>query len=385
MPRTPASSGTPKANPAKKSAAAAGTKPTAARATSKKAQKTARSTTPVTKKPGRAPARDNKPGHKATSSQPGRKPAGKKPAGKKPGSATATKPRRSTERNAATGRAPAGSVVSTAAGRVSRGAQKAVLVHATLRELEGPLKALSKLDIVAPNIPVERLVAEGVELATVAWRDLAKLSTAGLDRMIVVELGKRAQALSEAQAELSALRSQGRSSEEEDLIAEASELRSEALAAGRLALRNDPVAMGKLDDIAEGEGLEDLLHDLQDLAVVLRSYSRAYSQVGLKPAELANWSETLRLRLSKYISEGRPGDAGLVAAKDLRDRAATYLAEVVTLTRLAGCYVFRKDPRRLLSYRSVQYAPARRPRGTDSASADDPKPSPAVPTPDRET
>lgn len=385
MPRTPASSGAPKANPAKKSAAAAGTKPTAARAKSKKAPKTARSTTTATKKPGRAPARANKPGHRASSSQPGRKPAGKKSAGKKPSAATPTKTRRSAGRNAATGRAQAGAVSSTAAGRVSRSAQKPALVHATLRELEGRLNALSRLDIVAPNIPVERLVAEGVELATVAWRDLKKLSTAGLDRMIVVELGKRAQALSEAQAELSALRSRGRSSEEEDLIAEASELRSEALAAGRLALRNDPVAMGKLDDIAEGEGLEDLLQDLQDLAVVLRSYSRAYSQVGLKPAELANWSETLRLRLSKYISEGRPGDAGLVAAKDLRDRAATYLAEVVTLTRLAGSYVFRKDPRRLLSYRSVHYASARSRRGVDGPRVDDPQPSSADPTPDRET
>ncbi|MBL9009458.1 MAG: hypothetical protein JNJ46_34705 [Myxococcales bacterium] len=354
MPKTSAASGRKKSTPTKKSKNASKSKKKAARSTqprkkpSAPKKKAAASRTSATKKPATSKSKK----------KPARKVAGKKPA-----------------RSKATTRAPSagGKARSTRAGSPRTPAP----VHATLRELEGALKKLPKLDIVAPNIPVERLVAEGVELASVAWRDLRKLETAGLDHRIVVELGKRAQALSEAQAELVALRSRGRSSEEEDLLAEATELRSEALAAGRLALRNDPIALSKLDDVAEGEGLDDLLQDLQDLAALLRSYARAYSQVGLKPSELANWSETLRLRLSKYIAERRAGDADLAAAKDLRDRAATYLSDAVALTRLTGAYVFRKDPRKLLNYRSG-YNAERRARKGDPGTPPSP---PAPPTP----
>lgn len=359
MPKTSATSGRKKSALTKKSKKASKSKKNAGRSASprKKAsapkKKAAASRTSATKK-STASKSKKKPTRKVASKKPARSKATArtKAAGGKARSARASSPR-----------TPA-------------------LVHATLRELEAALKKLPKLDIVAPNIPVERLVAEGVELASVAWRDLRKLETAGLDHRIVVELGKRAQALSEAQAELVALRSRGRSSEEEDLIAEATELRSEALAAGRLALRNDPIALSKFDDVAEGEGLDDLLQDLQDLAALLRSYTRAYSQVGLKPSELANWSETLRLRLSKYIAERRAGDAELVAAKDLRDRAATYLSDAVALTRLTGAYVFRKDPRKLLNYRSGYYSQVRSRRGSDKPGDETPKPSPAEPKPE---
>jgi hypothetical protein len=291
----------------------------------------------------------------------GKKVAGKKVAGKKvAGRKVAGK------RAARSGAA--------AAGRTPRAPKR---IHGTLRDLESRLLAIPSRDVLAPGIPVERLVAEGVELATVAWRDLAKLTSAGLDRSIVVDLGLRSQALSEAQAELVAARSRGRTSEEEDLIAESTELRSEVLAAGRLALRRDPIAQSRLDDIMEGEGLDDLLQDLQDLAGLLRTYSRDFARVGLKPAELASWSETLRLRLGKHLAERRAGDATTAAAKDLRDRAATLLAEAVAVTRLTGAYVFRKDPRRLLHYRSGYNAETR--ARAARRRQDDPTPTPADP------
>ena len=279
------------------------------------------------------------------------------------------------------------SVAKGSAGAKRAGAAKATarrdagtaprLVHATLNELKPRLRALPTADVLAPTLPVERLVAEGVELASVAWRDLQKLSSAGLDRTIVIQLGKRAQALSEAQAELVALRSRGRSSEEEDLIEESRELRSEVLSAGRLALRGDPLAQSKLDDIAEGESLDDLLQDLQDLAAVLRTYPQAFAKVGLKPSTLASWAEVLWLRLGKLLAERRAGDESVDAAKDLRDRAATYLADAIALTRATGAYVFRKDPRRLLSYRSA-YNAERRVR---SEQANKPAAPPAPVTP----
>ncbi len=270
------------------------------------------------------------------------------------------------------------------AGRARRDAGTAPrLVHATLTELKPRLRALPDADVVAPTLPVERLVAEGVELASVAWRDLQKLSSAGLDRTIVIQLGKRAQALSEAQAELVALRSRGRSSEEEDLIEESRELRSEVLSAGRLALRADPLAQSKLDDIAEGESLDDLLQDLQDLAAVLRTYPQAFAKVGLKPSTLASWAEVLWLRLGKLLAERRAGDESVDAAKDLRDRAATYLSDAIALTRATGAYVFRKDPRRLLSYRSAYYAEhrARSERANKPATPPAPVTPPAPPAP----
>jgi hypothetical protein len=303
----------------------------------------------------------------------GRKAVAKKVAGKKVASRKVAGKRGASKKVAGKRTARSGAA---GAGRTPRAPKR---IHGTLRDLESRLLAIPSRDVLAPGIPIERLVAEGVELATVAWRDLAKLTSAGLDRSIVVDLGLRSQALSEAQAELVAARSRGRTSEEEDLIAESTELRSEVLAAGRLALRRDPIAQSRLDDIMEGEGLDDLLQDLQDLAGLLRTYSRDFARVGLKPAELASWSETLRLRLGKHLAERRAGDATTAAAKDLRDRAATLLAEAVAVTRLTGAYVFRKDPRRLLHYRSGYNAELR--ARAARRKQDDPAPTPADPAP----
>lgn len=366
----------------------------------KKAAAAKKSSASPKKKPGRPPkAATQKTGRKktgrkktATKKAAAKKTAAGRGAAKKTAAKKTTTGRGAAKKTAAKKTAAKKTAAKKTATKRGAGGRKAApraarktgdkLLHPMLRELEPQLAALSSRDVVAPNIPVERLVAEGVELATVAWRDLAKLGSAGLDRNIVIALGKRSQALAEAQAELVTARSRGRTSEEEDLIAESTELRSEVLAAGRLALRRDPIAQSKLDDIIEGEGLDDLLQDLQDLAALLRAYSAAFAKVGLKPSELANWSETLRLRLSKHLAERRAGDAETAAKKDLRDRAATLLSDAVSITRLTGAYVFRKDPRRLLNYRSAYNAELRA-RAARRAREEAPAPAadkPAAPT-----
>ena len=230
-----------------------------------------------------------------------------------------------------------------------------------------------------PNIPVERLVAEGVELATVAWRDLAKLGSAGLDRNIVIALGKRSQALAEAQAELVTARSRGRTSEEEDLIAESTELRSEVLAAGRLALRRDPIAQSKLDDIIEAKGSTICCRICRTSPPCCapapppspRSASSPPSwPTGLRPCACASPST------SPSAAPGR---------RDRRQKTCAIAPppccpDAVSITRLTGAYVFRRDPA-ACSTTAAPTTPSAAPAPPAAPAKKPPAPPPTSPPP----
>lgn len=130
-----------------------------------------------------------------------KKPAAKKAAAKKPAGKKVAVKKAAVKKAAAKKPAVKKAAVKKAAAKkpATRGpGRRAAAPQTMLAELRPQLLALSAAGVAPPVIPVERLVAEGVELAAVAWRDLAKLGSAGLDRQIVIELGKRSQARPDA-------------------------------------------------------------------------------------------------------------------------------------------------------------------------------------------
>jgi hypothetical protein len=224
-----------------------------------------------------------------------------------------------------------------------------------------------------PPIPVDRLVGEAKLLAKAAEKRLAGLKKVGLDAKLVSGLEDRASALADAQAELTLARGAKRTKAEVALERDAIALRSQMVADGRYALRDDEDAQAALDAIQEGEGLDDLVQDLRALATFQTEHAAALSKIGVKAKGNAASANKVADGLEALVLARRSGDDQASAeARDLRDRAATHLFHAMSEVRAAGTYAFRDDPAAVQKFRSA-YRATKRARGRGKGM---PKPPP---------
>ena len=117
-------------------------------------------------------------------------------------------------------------------------------------------------------------------------------------------------------------------------------LRSAAVAACRFTLRDDRAVQGVLDRIVRGDGIADLVQDLDDLAVLVEQNLAALApnrkfDAPRQVPTLRDTAREIRLGLAQY----RTADAQKTAV-DLRNRAWTWLDLHVTQLREAGRYAF---------------------------------------------
>ncbi len=257
---------------------------------------------------------------------------------------------------------PAPSTKSTPSGKPAKPGKSA---RSPLDRLRAELLKIA--EPTAPSIPVDRLVAEAKLLARAADKRLPALKKVGLDPKLVASLEERAAALSEAQSALTLQRGAQRTKAEIALEKDAVALRSQMVADGRYALRDDDDAQGVLDAIQEGEGLDDLVQDLRELSSFAAANKAALAKVGVKANENAARATKLAAGLETLVLARRDGDnAESHDARDLRDRAATHLAHAVSEIRAAGTYAFRTDESAAQKFRSA-YAAHRRARARGRA------------------
>ena len=171
----------------------------------------------------------------------------------------------------------------------------------------------------------------------------ASLEEVGLAADFAGVLDVRIHAARAAQSAWIAVRDRAKPAGLAALEAEAAHLRRRMLAAGRFSLRDVREAQVALTSIRGGAGVDDLIQDLFDLAVVTEKYAGAFEadRTFDLDAHVAAARDVGR-RLSDAVSEGRLG-AEVAAARDLRDRAFTYMQDLILEIRLAGRYAYRDD------------------------------------------
>jgi hypothetical protein len=153
------------------------------------------------------------------------------------------------------------------------------------------------------------------------------------------------QAAREAQSEWVVSRDASKSQKQIDLERRSARLRADLLSACRWSLRDDRVAKGTLSAIAAGEGVADLIQDLNDLAELVTRRREAFKgDATFDPCRAADEARALAAELAASTS-GERVVKEKPNPKDLRDRAYTLLDDVVAETRQAGQYAFRNDPR----------------------------------------
>jgi hypothetical protein len=221
------------------------------------------------------------------------------------------------------------------------------------------LAKISSDEVAAPHIPVDRLIGEAKALAKVATTYLDALLKVGIARALVTTLEDRANALAEAQSEFISGRGASRGDEENALEAKGYKLRSDMVADLRYAARADHDVQSQLDMINEGDGHDDLVQDLRDLSVLFGKHAKELKKASVDAKGKGADAKKIAASLEKLTSTRRAGKPTDGAAKDLRDRAATYLEHALSEIRAAGVYAFRDKPAMQAKFRSP-YAAAQR-------------------------
>lgn len=171
-------------------------------------------------------------------------------------------------------------------------------------------------------------------------------------------------ALTDAERDWARARFAGRDVNLVQVRKEAEALRRKVMKAGSYLLRKDKAAMQELARISEGEGLADLVADLDDLVTfwgvhgaVLASDKRVPKDA---PAQMARYAGVLR--------SGKDESAA-IEAQARRNRVYAALQAAIGEVREAADFRFDDEPRRLAPYLSRYEADRKRARRRAQAEA----------------
>jgi hypothetical protein len=201
---------------------------------------------------------------------------------------------------------------------------------------------------VRPSAPIRELLSDAREVLRIARRSGTKLIRAGLDRRFLEELPHRIELLDRAQKAWERQRSRTEPATLQRAREDAAQMKTDMLAAGRFLLRHDAKAQRQLDQIAAGEGLEDLIEDLRALAAFWSEHEETLAQSDLGD-DIVERARAMAARLT-LMNRGQK-DREHEEAHAHRNRALALVDEAVHEVRAAGRYVFRDAPERLALFR----------------------------------
>lgn len=217
--------------------------------------------------------------------------------------------------------------------------------------------AIHKDAIKSPNLPIQTAISEALKLQKNALQDKDQLITTDLDATLIDDLAPRAYACKHAQIMWEKVFKA--KSDAEDLWREkapkAYDLRDTLLHYCRYVYRNDKDLKDRIDRIADGSGHDDLVMDLANLANLGKENPEPLTANSID-LTLFDQAETMSNEcgdlLAKVHGARTASDAD---AKEMRDRAYTYLKQAVDAVRAAGRFVFWRNEERIDLYGSEYF------------------------------
>jgi len=208
--------------------------------------------------------------------------------------------------------------------------------------------------IISPTTPVNITIGEAGELHQNALEDKKELLAKGLSEDSINELTPRAKFLQEKQSAWTAVYQSALTSthEWEAKIKEASLLQRELKYDFQFAYRNNPDILKKLQNILDGNSHMDLIQDMSDYPAFAKQYPEPLEAIlfDTTKTERAERLSHELLDLMNMVdgvknSKNRP-------EKQMRDRAYTYLKQLVDEIRDYGKYAFWYDEDKQKRYSS---------------------------------
>jgi len=219
------------------------------------------------------------------------------------------------------------------------------------------LAALREIDarkVMTPVVPVSQFTQEAEALIAWIGPDRAALEAVGITPTLMDSLPARVGGLRQSESNWNALRFT--KEEAQQAFAEMSEGAFGLLEAiqrhMRFAFRDRPDLIARLcprpSTLSNGEKIQAL----NNMAVLGKENPEPLTAAGFDLAlldEAAAASDELSRLGGEALGERIAGSA----AKDMRDRAYTYLKDAVDQVRTAGRFLFWKDENRLRGYRAI--------------------------------
>ncbi|WP_372641399.1 hypothetical protein [Ancylomarina sp.] len=208
--------------------------------------------------------------------------------------------------------------------------------------------------IVSPIIPVDITIGESGTLNRYATEDEEVLLAKGLKEGLIQQLIPSAKFLQDKQSAWIAVYQSALSSTQqwEAKIDEARLLQRELKHDFQFAYRNHPDILKKLKNIVDGNGNMDLIQDMSDYSAFAKQYPEPLAAIFFDTTK-ADRAKHISLDLTDLIntvdgvknSKNRP-------EKLMRDRAYTYLKQLVDEIRAYGKYAFWNDEEKQKRYSS---------------------------------
>ena len=218
-------------------------------------------------------------------------------------------------------------------------------------EKKEAINAILNDQVELPTIPVDNYLQEAENLYHWSLDDAEKLNMVGITTKMIEDLPVRTGACRYAQSMWFKDRFSQEEAQKQWKIQspEAYDLRDELIHDFRFAYRKDSLLLGRISAIAEGNGHADMIQDLSDLSVLGKANLEPLQVIGLNVVKLDKAAVTSDA-MADLLATANGDKAEQNATKMLRDKAFTYLKELVDEIREAGKYVFWKNKDRYKGY-----------------------------------
>lgn len=207
------------------------------------------------------------------------------------------------------------------------------------------IMAIPANQVKTPNVPTDKAIQEAEDLTQTALKYKTELTAVGLKESSITLLSTRASALKEAQSRWQANYNtgQGAIKQWDELSPQGYALQRKLNLAFRYAYRNEPRILGRVKEIADGSGDDDMIQDLNDYSVLGKANPAPLEKTNFALTEL-DAAATLSENLSTLLAQANGTKDSEHDFKDIRDRAFTLVKELVDEIRACGKYVFADQP-----------------------------------------
>jgi hypothetical protein len=228
----------------------------------------------------------------------------------------------------------------------------AILAAFGVVEVEGPTEKIDTL-----------LAAAGRAIPTYQAHRARFLALPGFDAASCDALPALTSELAGAEKAWRLCRQAKTETDRTSLRKEAEALRAAVLAGGRFLFRRpaDAAHLAKVNYIAEGDDLPDLIQDMTDCAELVDAHPELGPLLASALKGTANVAARARELHDQLLTRSEPVDAD--AKKRARDQAAKALVLVLAELRAAAQFVFRDEPTNLRDFRHpTTVAKSRKPK-----------------------
>lgn len=214
------------------------------------------------------------------------------------------------------------------------------------------IEAIPDADAKTPAIPVDVYIQEAEDVHHWCQDDKEALKGAGLNWADVVNaIPVRAGAARYAQSIwVKERRTRELAQKEWDEKAPgAYKLQNELVHTFHFAYRKHPDLLGRVSEINDGTGDADMIQDLSDLSVLGKAYPEPLALTNFDTTKL-DTADTLADELAVILAAANGDKLQDNKAKNIRDKAYTYLKEAVDELRDFGKFVFWQNKDRYQGY-----------------------------------